>query len=217
MTRPTHSAILAALAMALITSSALAQTAPLVDAFASEAALAQLPGPGAAKLKVSTPAFRTGGDIPFENTQYRGNHFPGLSWSPGPKGTKAYVVVMQDTDVKRGGGPLVHWTMVNIPAGMTSLNARLTVPPPGASFGPNVRGPSQPYMGPRTPPGPKHHYHLQVFAVDGLVPAEALTTYDALAASLKGHVLAGGEVVGLGRADPTAPPPPAPTPAPAKP
>ena len=47
----------------------------------------------------------------------------------------------------------------------------MTAPPAGASFGPNVRGPNHAYMGPHTPPGPKHHYHFQVFALDQTIPA----------------------------------------------
>ena len=34
------------------------------------------PAKGGAKLSVSSPAFQAGSDIPFENTQYRGNVFP---------------------------------------------------------------------------------------------------------------------------------------------
>ena len=57
------------------------------------------------------PAFGDGGDIPFENTQYRGNNFPGLAWTAGPAETKSYVIIMQDTDVMLRGAPILHWTM----------------------------------------------------------------------------------------------------------
>src|SRR5262245_2687530 len=86
-------------------------------------ALTNLPAKGGAKLTVTSPAFKPGGDIPFENTQYRGNVFPGLSWSAGPEGTKSYVVIMQDGDAMVRGAPLLHWTMVNIPATVTKLDS----------------------------------------------------------------------------------------------
>ena len=62
--------------------------------------------------------------------------------------------------------------------------------------GPSVHG-SLRYFGPRPPVGdPAHDYHLQVFALDTMLPlrfgasrAEALDAMD-------GHVLAVGEVVG---------------------
>jgi phosphatidylethanolamine-binding protein (PEBP) family uncharacterized protein len=91
----------------------------------------------------------------------------------------------------------------------------MTAPPPGASFGPNVRGPNHAYMGPHTPPGPKHHYHFEVFALDRDIAVDPTLTYDALAADMSGHVLASGEVIGLGHADPDARPPVPATPAPA--
>ena len=65
-----------------------------------------------------------GGDIPFENTQYRGNIFPGLSWTAGPSGTKSYVVIMQDADAMSRGAPILHWTMVNIPAATDEARCR---------------------------------------------------------------------------------------------
>jgi len=58
----------------------------------------------------------------------------------------------------------------------------------------------QPYMGPRTPAGPKHRYHIQVFALDTSVGNESMQSYDAMLAAMKGHVLASGEIIGLGSA-----------------
>jgi para-nitrobenzyl esterase len=177
-------------------------------------ALVEFPAKGGAKLQVRTPAWSDGGDIPYENTQYRTNTFPGLTWSAGPAGTKSYTVIMQDTDGVARGAPILHWTLYNISASTTSLPAGMpaTGNPPGSSYGPNYRGTSQPYLGPRTPAGPKHHYHLQVFALDNSLTADPAITYDALVRQMNGHVLASGEVVGLGQVDPNAPPP-APRPA----
>ena len=102
------------------------------------------------------------------------------------------------------GAPILHWTMLNIPAGTLQLDAAMTAPPTGAIFGPNIRGAAQPYMGPRTPAGPKHRYHLQVFALDITLPAAAGVDYTSLSAAMKDHVLADGELIGLGRAMPKA-------------
>jgi hypothetical protein len=83
----------------------------------------------------------------------------------------------------------------------------MTTAPAGATHGPNIRGANQPYMGPRTPAGPQHRYHLQVFALDATLPADAGATFDSLTAAMKDHVLASGELIGLGQVDPSAPPP----------
>ncbi|HEX5008084.1 MAG TPA: YbhB/YbcL family Raf kinase inhibitor-like protein [Hyphomonadaceae bacterium] len=199
-----------ALAAAMLAAPAIAQAPPPAEERGLPmSALVNLPATGGAKLTVSSPAFKAGGDIPFENTQYQGNKFPGLEWSKGPAATKSYAIIMQDTDGIRNNMPILHWTMFNIPAGTTKLDAGMSTPPAGSAYGPNIRAAAQPYMGPRTPAGPKHRYHFQVFALDTTV--DASKTYDEILAAMKGHVLASGEVIGLGQVDPSAPPrPPAP-------
>lgn len=172
------------------------------EAGAAQLAMANLPAKKSDKLTVTSPAFANLADIPFENTQYRGNVFPGLHWSNGPKGTKAYVLIMQDGDALRNGAPILHWTLLDIPAQVTTLEPGMSAPPAGAQYGPNIRGANQAYLGPHTPAGPKHRYHFQIFAMDGTVAADSSTTYATLTAAMKDHVLASGELIGLGQAAP---------------
>jgi para-nitrobenzyl esterase len=211
----TAAALTAALTAFALTAAPLAhaQAPPAaIEPAADQLVLKLIPAKGGAMLKVSSPAFKEGGDIPFENTQYRGNVFPGLKWSKGPKGTKSYAVIMQDTDAVVKGDAILHWTLYNVPASVTQLDAGMTAVPTGAMNGPNIRGPNHEYMGPRTPAGPKHRYHLQVFALDTTIAGDSQLSYDALKAGMTGHVLASGQTIGLGQVDPTAPPP-APRPA----
>jgi len=177
---------------------------PATQVGASQLALLNLSPSNGASLTVTSPAFASDGDIPFENTQYRGNIFPGLSWTAGPAGTMCYVVILQDGDAMSRGAPIFHWSMLNIPAGVTTLPSAVNTPPEGAEYGPNIRAASQPYMGPHTPPGPKHRYHFQVFALDRTIPGAAPANYTELVDAMKGHVLASGELIGLGQAPPAA-------------
>ena len=78
--------------------SALAVAAEAPSPGAAQLALANIPAKGSVRLTVTSPAFPAGGDIPFENTQYRGNIFPGLSWSGAPSSTKTFAVILQDGD-----------------------------------------------------------------------------------------------------------------------
>ena len=172
--------------------------------------------PAKRQLKVSSPAFADGGDVPFENTGWRANTFPGLSWTKGPAGTKSYVALLQDADGLMGGNDaILHWTMYNIPANVTSLPAGMTAPPPGAAAGPNRNGPSLGYLGPRTGAGAKHRYPFQVFALNTVIKADPKLSWVDLKAAMRGHVLASGQTVGLGQLDWTAPqgPPPSAPPA----
>lgn len=154
------------------------------------------------EIDVFTGGWPAGGDIPFKYTQYEGNEFPGLNWTDGPEGTESYAIIMQDTDLVMRGSPILHWSMVNIPADVTGLKMGMKPEekPAGAIYGPNYKGAAQPYLGPRTPPGPKHRYHIQVFALNTMLPADfAPKTYAELIEPLKGHVLASGSVMGLGQ------------------
>jgi para-nitrobenzyl esterase len=112
--------------------------------------------PAKARLTVTSPAFKQGGQIPFANTQYRTNTFPGLAWTKGPAGTKTYAIIMQDNSLLYRGAPILHWTMFNIPAGVTRLPAGMApdARPAGSAYGPNYLGAAKPYTGPKTPPGP---------------------------------------------------------------
>jgi Raf kinase inhibitor-like YbhB/YbcL family protein len=196
-------ALSAAASIAVLGAAPVSAQAPApTEVGASQLAIVNLPARSSTALTVQSPAFRTGEDIPFENTQYRGNVFPGLTWTPGPKGTKSYVIIMQDADALRNGAPILHWTMYNIPPTVTMLNAGLSTAPEGASFGPNIRGADQAYLGPRTPPGPKHRYHIQVFALDNLIKSTA-KSYTDLTGAMSGHVLASGQIVGLGSVPPS--------------
>jgi para-nitrobenzyl esterase len=203
-----YRSLLTVCAVTLLSSAAFAQAPPPADEVGLQyLALTAAPAKGGAKLTVTSPAFKHMGDIPFENTQYRGNTFPGLQWTAGPAGTKSYAVIMQDTDAVVRGSAILHWTMFNVTG--TKLDVGMTTAPAGATFGANIRGANQPYMGPRTPAGPKHRYHLQVFALDTTLPADAGASLDSLVAAMKDHVLASGELIGLGQVDPDAPPAPA--------
>ena len=203
-------AVLAAAGMAATANAQEAGPPPATQVAIDKLVLNVIPAKDKKPLKVTSPAFKDMGDIPFENTQYRGNIFPGLEWTKGPKGTQSYVLVMQDTDALFKGEAILHWTMFNIPAGTTKLDAAMTAPPAGAMYGPNVRGPNHAYTGPRTGPGPKHRYHLQIFALDTVLQGDPTMTFDELKGGMTGHVLASGQVIGLGAFDPTAPKPAAP-------
>jgi Raf kinase inhibitor-like YbhB/YbcL family protein len=166
-------------------------------------ALSTLPPKTHSPLRVRSPAFGSGGEMPMANTSYGGSAFPGLSWSWGPYGTMTYAVIMQDDDAIYHGAPILHWSAYDISGKLKSLPVGMTAPPAGASFGPNIAGPAKAYMGPHTPPGPWHHYHFQVFALDEVIGSTPIKTYADLTAAMSGHVLASGELVALAHAPAT--------------
>lgn len=179
---------------ATLPAAVLAQTSPDVG-HVPELASALAKAASAHALSVTSPAFAGGGNIPLDNTQYGANRFPGLRWSPGPRGTVSYVVIMQGAP--RAGATSIHFTAVNLPAGATSLPAALTALPAGASYGPNVHGPGQRYAGPHTHTAEQQPYHFQVFALDRKLAPDPALTFDKAIAAMRGHVLASGDLVGM--------------------
>ena len=147
-------------------------------------------------LKVTSPGFSDGAALPVADTQFGRNYFPGLSWNAGPDGTRSYVVLMQDSNEILAHGPILHWTLFNIPSGKTSLPAGLTSAPPGSHYGPSYLGAVEPYAGPAPGPGLTHHYHFEVFALDEVLSTDITNGgFTALRGAMTGHVLASGQIV----------------------
>ncbi len=206
-------ALPAALAALTLASSAYAQApaappAPVAPPAAPPPLLnarAELKAP--MSLKVTSKDYAEGGVIPLANSGYGASISPSLAIAGAPKATKGFVVLMEDPDSSRDGLPILHWlaydTPAVLPAGLPT-GASLTEPV-ALMQGPNVAG--QPaYRGPHPRPGAAHHYHLEVFALDTVLPA-GVADRTALAQAMAGHVLAQGELVGLFSAPPPAPAP----------
>jgi Raf kinase inhibitor-like YbhB/YbcL family protein len=185
----------AALAAGALTG--LAQAAPRVT---PTLAMTLAPAKSGTRLRVTSSAFRNGRAVPRRYTQFGANESPPLHWTRGPRGTRSYVVLVEDSGVPRPQ-PIFHWVLYNVPSDVVSLPANMSKAPDppqpaGAVNGLNIR--RQPgYMGPRPPKGQTHPYHFEVFALDeklSLSPGEA--TRNAVVHAMEGHVLAEGQLVG---------------------
>lgn len=183
---------------ALLPIAVMAQAAPDVG-HVPDLAIAQIKPTSTTPLAVTSPAFAQQADIPVENTQYGSNRFPGLRWSPGPRGTVSYAVIVQGDPRPNGeaGKTSIHFTAINLPGNATALPAGMTRLPASASYGPNVHGLNQPYAGPHTHTAARQPYHFQVFALDTRLAGGASLTFDQAIAAMRGHVLASGDLVGV--------------------
>lgn len=178
-----------------LASAAFAEPPPTMG-HTDELALVAAPSKASARLTVNSPSFKDADNIPLENTQYGRNVFPGLIWTAGPKGTLSYVVIIQGESLK-GSSSSIHLTLFNVPSHVTKLDAGMTTPPSGSTYGPNVHGLNQPYAGPHTHTSAKQRYHFQVFALDTVIESDRTLSFEAVESAVRGHVLASGELVGL--------------------
>ena len=86
---PRYVSIAAAILAALVGVAARAEMADPPSLGAAQLATNVVPAKTSAGLAITSPAFANGGDIPFENTRYRNNRFPGLTWTAGPRDTRS--------------------------------------------------------------------------------------------------------------------------------
>jgi len=150
-------------------------------------------------IPVTSPAFADGATLPEIFAATGEDISPPLQWEKGPKGTKSYVVIMEDPDAGENP-PFVHWLIYNIPADTTHLPKGIPAvaqleKPKDALQGVNDRG-NIGYFGPKPPPeDPAHHYHFQVFALNKKLNINFGANREELLNAMKGHVLASGRII----------------------
>jgi Raf kinase inhibitor-like YbhB/YbcL family protein len=169
-----------------------ALAAPAIEDSLGGLAISQLPPPAKKALTVSSPKIPSGGAIPDAYSSYGKSVSPPLAWSKGPYGTRSFAIVLEDPDAPTPV-PFQHWLVWNIPGTTTGLAEGVL--PAGAEQGSLMILNKAAYFGPRPPPGPAHHYHFQVFALDRQLDLKPGSDRGALADAMKGHVLASGELV----------------------
>jgi Raf kinase inhibitor-like YbhB/YbcL family protein len=162
------------------------------------AVLATQPSP----MTLTSPAFRNDAPLPLAYTGYGDFKSPPLAWSGAPKGTREFVLTLEDNDV-----PLerfsVHWLLYDIPATAASLpesaadKATRDHPTPiqGARRGLNALKrigylPPRPFAGSGV-----HHFTFTLYAIDIDLALPDGASKAELLAAIKGHVLAEAKLV----------------------
>ena len=131
--------------------------------------------------------------------QHGENRSPALAWHDAPAGTKSFAVTCFDPDAPTTVG-FWHWLLFNIPASVTTLAEDAGAPgknPPGTVLGYTDFG-SSGYGGAAPPPGPSHHYHFNVYALDlERIDMGPGTTGALLMFLMKDHILAKATVTAM--------------------
>lgn len=124
------------------------------------------------------------------------NRSPQLSWSNAPEGTKSFAITMYDPDAPSGSG-WWHWSVVNIPAHVTTLEQGMDLSKIGAHEIKTDFGSAG--FGGACPPEKQgmHRYQFIVWAL----PEESLMFDDNASAALVGFTL---NNIALGKATLTA-------------
>jgi len=135
----------------------------------------------------------TGGEVPARYTCDGEDVSPPLSWEP-VEGAASYALIVYDPDAPKG--IFVHWMIYGIPGSVHALPE--AVPPVDVTeFGAQgLNSFGRPgYGGPCPPPGPPHHYHFLLLALDAEPSLSPRATVRQFLDAVEGHVVGYGEVV----------------------
>ena len=163
---------------------------------ASGAAPAKKP----ATLRLTSTSFGQMGEIPSRHTCDGGDHSPPLAWSGAPRGTKSFALIVSDPDAPDPAAPKMtwtHWVLFALPTATNDLVENIRALPAGARQGINDWKQTG-YRGPCPPIG-SHRYFFRLYALDTTFPGLQRPTRIALERAMRGHVLAGAELIGISR------------------
>jgi Raf kinase inhibitor-like YbhB/YbcL family protein len=163
--------------------------------------------PEVPSLTVTSTSFEDGDALPqshvFDDWGFTGgNTSPHLAWSPGPEGTKSYVVTCFDPDAPTPSG-FWHWVVVGIPADVTELaegaGAEGGAGLPEGAFHVATDYGTKAFGGAAPPEGDRPHRYL--FAVSAL-DTDDLGIDDSVSAAVAAfntgfHTLARGVLTGI--------------------
>lgn len=170
-------------------------TSALAAGIAALALVAPRASRAEAPMSITSTSFGAGQPIPAQFSCQGQGTSPELTWSNVPQNAQSLALVVRDPDASQAG--FVHWVVYDIPVTVSGLPQAAGIDgslPGGALEGTN--GKSSKGWTPPCPPKGTHHYHFELYALDGKLPAMNPPTESALEAAMRGHVLAKAELVG---------------------
>lgn len=140
-------------------------------------------------LAMTSTVFTHNGALPVGVTQQSMNISPPLRWTGTPANTQSFALIVEDSDAGA-----IHWVLYNLDPSTDQLNSPFTPTSPAAA-GMNYLNRDR-YDGPSPPPGPEHHYHFRLFALDTVLSGLSQPSAADLRAAMAGHILAETDLVG---------------------
>lgn len=140
-------------------------------------------------LSIKSTAFKNNEFIPSKYTCEGADVNPDLEIEDLPSNTKSLALIVDDPDAPNG--TFDHWVMWDIPP-----KSKIEEDSAPGIEGKNSKQENR-YTGP-CPPSGTHHYHFKIYALDtklSFLPPS--TNKKSLEKSMKQHIIASGELIGL--------------------
>lgn len=141
-------------------------------------------------MKITSPSFAEGGEIPQKFTCQGEGINPELKFSEIPENTKSLALIMDDPDARIG--TFTHWTIFNIPPKTLGIKENSNVK--GALEGLTSAGKSG--FVPCCPTIGSHHYTFKLFALDSILSLPSTTSREDLEKAIKAHLIEKAELMG---------------------
>ena len=151
-------------------------------------------------LRISSPAFTDGGEIPASFTCEGRDLSPELLFEGVPEGTQSLALIVDDPDAPDPAAPKmtwVHWVLFDLPPDTSKLPEGVTALPGGTREGLNDWKRTG-YGGPCPPIG-RHRYFFKLYALDAKLPHLEQPTKAKLLQAMEGHILADAQIIGTYR------------------
>jgi Raf kinase inhibitor-like YbhB/YbcL family protein len=150
-------------------------------------------------LKLVSPAFKHGAEIPPIHTCDGRDRSPALGWSGVPKETLSLALIVDDPDAPDPAAPKlvwVHWILYNLPVMARGLPEAVSPVklPTGTLEGLNDWKRTG-YGGPCPPTG-RHRYFFKLYALDTFLPDLRRPTKAKLESAMEAHILAEATLIG---------------------
>jgi len=140
-------------------------------------------------MKITSPAFQHGEEIPSEYTCDSSDVSPELYIEGVSENAKSLVLINDDPDAP--GRTWDHWIVFNIPAHVTKIEKGKE---PEGVAGTNGWGRTG-YGGP-CPPSGTHRYFFKLYALDADLDLEEGSTKEDIEAVMAGHIIESAELMG---------------------
>jgi len=143
------------------------------------------------QMRISSKAFGQNEQIPKKYTCDGSDINPPLQFQGIPADARSLALIVDDPDAPMG--TWVHWVVWNINPKTAEIKENDV--PKGSMQGMNDFG-KHDYGGP-CPPSGTHRYFFKLYALDMILNISPSTAKPALEASMKGHILAEAQLIGI--------------------